>query len=762
MSTRIPIDVDAAERYLSTNPRVDLQEYLATHVRDGHARLCYRFCETGQKLVDAKLIVGARVYATGDPFLLCSELNELLTSRLAHNLDDRAAYPTYLRALTKDEDALRLLDELPAVRGELDEHYGCATKELVLRMMMDGGAEAWKAERGCQALVDHPFVLQFQSAMRRVTDELCRGERAAAALAIIGRKRKRSSDPRLTWKAFLLQEVEYKVRQAKLRVAGRYATQQEHDGVKVLVDCGQSAEELAAQMSVAASAAIGVAVQVEVKPPREFDLPDKRAPPWLTTLIETGITHQLVSSIIADDYALQRRCAYAGVGKDPWRVCRGGVWTSGEPSQCAREEVMQLMVAAVLAQVRAHAERLAVHVKGESRLTQATRLIADTHFQTAALQQCRVSLMDCAFDETLDSKLHIVAFNDGRCLERGVGFRPLAPDDRVSKTVGYGSDAVERVSDEQISAVRAYLESHFVDPAVAQYLLVVFAAALWGVPYEEFWLFAGSGGNGKTMLVSFLREVFGGYFAELNHTVLTKPLAGGEGASPFIAALRGARLVNTAEPGECDQIEAQQLKRMAGQERLVARRLYGTPEYIPVTYKLIMSANDPPDLSSAGESVQRRFRLVNFDVTFCDNPSGAHQRQASDAINDVWRKHHAPALLWMIAQQELPATRNIPAPPTVVEASKQHVDNALADLRLFIDSRCSLVDKHEATTMMAFREAAMAFLKHQRRRKISLAAFKNAMAQLGYEETNESVDGRHIRAWRSTAGRYLGLGQLGW
>ena len=92
-----------------------------------------------------------------------------------------------------------------------------------------------------------------------------------------------------------------------------------------------------------------------------------------------------------------------------------------------------------------------------------------------------------------------------------------------------------------------------------------------------------------------------------------------------------------------------------------------------------------------------------------------------------------------------------------MDASKQHVDTALADLQLFIDSRCGLTDRTNATTMMAFREAAMQFLKHQRKRKVSLAAFKNAMGQLGYSEVDESADGKHIRAWRF-GDEYLCLG----
>ena len=59
--------------------------------------------------------------------------------------------------------------------------------------------------------------------------------------------------------------------------------------------------------------------------------------------------------------------------------------------------------------------------------------------------------------------------------------------------------------------------------------------------------------------------------------------------------------------------------------------------------------------------------------------------------------------------------------------------------------------------MMAFREAAMQFLKHQRKRKVSVAAFKKAMGQLGYVEVNESVDNKHIRAWRIGT-EYLCLG----
>ena len=77
---------------------------------------------------------------------------------------------------------------------------------------------------------------------------------------------------------------------------------------------------------------------------------------------------------------------------------------------------------------------------------------------------------------------------------------------------------------------------------------------------------------------------------------------------------------------------------------------------------------------------------------------------------------------------------------------------ALADLRLFVESRCTEKESAKnATTLMLFQEAAMHFLRDNRRRNINLAAFKNSMRQLGWVECNEQ-DGtgsaqRHIRAW---------------
>ena len=91
-------------------------------------------------------------------------------------------------------------------------------------------------------------------------------------------------------------------------------------------------------------------------------------------------------------------------------------------------------------------------------------------------------------------------------------------------------------------------------------------------------------------------------------------------------------------------------------------------------------------------------------------------------------------------------------PPLVEEASKQHVDGALADLRLFVESRCTEeAEAKDATTLMPFREAAMHFLRNNRRRNINLAAFKISMRQLGWSECDEQVtqgsEQRHVRAW---------------
>ena len=115
----------------------------------------------------------------------------------------------------------------------------------------------------------------------------------------------------------------------------------------------------------------------------------------------------------------------------------------------------------------------------------------------------------------------------------------------------------------------------------------------------------GSGSNGKTVMMSLLKRAFGEYFKDLPHQVITQVQKDSEAPSPQLACTQGCRLCNTAEPSKSGTIQTSRLKLLAGNERLTIRQLYKTPADVHVRFKLLMSVNDVPDLSSSGNSEAR-------------------------------------------------------------------------------------------------------------------------------------------------------------
>ena len=85
---------------------------------------------------------------------------------------------------------------------------------------------------------------------------------------------------------------------------------------------------------------------------------------------------------------------------------------------------------------------------------------------------------------------------------------------------------------------------------------------------------------------------FGEYFAKVDPSVLFQ-IGRGEGASPFMAMLRGTRIVNGQEPEVGEQMPSGQLKKLAGSQSMSVRALYGSPVAVETTFKVFICANEP-------------------------------------------------------------------------------------------------------------------------------------------------------------------------
>ena len=151
-------------------------------------------------------------------------------------------------------------------------------------------------------------------------------------------------------------------------------------------------------------------------------------------------------------------------------------------------------------------------------------------------------------------------------------FRPITPEDCVSKTVKMPHTVVRDASREEVAAARATVASLFDEDDKTDYVLMALAGSLFGMSYEEFYLLRGYGANGKTTLISLVKAAFGGYFITLKAETLTNSSSTGESATPFLMSIKGARFVNTAEPQMGAKISTSALHLLAGNEEIAARR----------------------------------------------------------------------------------------------------------------------------------------------------------------------------------------------
>ena len=107
--------------------------------------------------------------------------------------------------------------------------------------------------------------------------------------------------------------------------------------------------------------------------------------------------------------------------------------------------------------------------------------------------------------------------------------------------------------------------------------------------------------------------------------------------APEIVASRLARVLIGVEPELGHKINSGFMKKLTGNDLLSARLLFSN-EYtvFPPRFQLILVCNDIPDMdyNDQAQAVWKRSRVVDFPVTFVDNPQLLNERQIDEGLKD--------------------------------------------------------------------------------------------------------------------------------
>lgn len=183
-------------------------------------------------------------------------------------------------------------------------------------------------------------------------------------------------------------------------------------------------------------------------------------------------------------------------------------------------------------------------------------------------------------------------------------------------------------------------------PSVKKYTLKFLAKCLSGENRDEgFYIWTGTGGNGKSKLIDLTSMCMGDYSCNLPIALLTQKRKASGAASPEMALTMGKRLCVMQEPDVNETMNIGQMKELTGNDKIQARALFKEPLFFTPQFKLVCMCNDLPHIPSNDDGTWRRLEVVDFVSKFVDSESDVNH-DLNRYIKDKTIKNKIP--MWVI------------------------------------------------------------------------------------------------------------------
>jgi putative DNA primase/helicase len=176
------------------------------------------------------------------------------------------------------------------------------------------------------------------------------------------------------------------------------------------------------------------------------------------------------------------------------------------------------------------------------------------------------------------------------------------------------------------------------DKALIRFLQQWLGYTLTGITREHALVFIhGSGGNGKSVFLTVVAEIFGDYAVTASMDTFTA--SSFERHTADLAMLCGARLVTASETESGKPWAESRIKQMTGGDAITARFMRQNFFTYTPQFKLTIVGNHEPALRNVDEATERRFNIVPFT---------RKPPTPDKALLQKLRAEHPAILRWMI------------------------------------------------------------------------------------------------------------------
>lgn len=236
------------------------------------------------------------------------------------------------------------------------------------------------------------------------------------------------------------------------------------------------------------------------------------------------------------------------------------------------------------------------------------------------MTECRRLFHMEKFEEKLDSKCHLVGFDNGVYDLELKEFREGRPEDYISFSTGCNYNLYD-AHHPFAKQMQTFVSQVLTKEHIKEYVLLLLSSFLNGnIREERFHIWTGSGSNGKSKLIDLFEQSFGDYCCKFPVTLLTQKRGASSAATPEIARSKGKRFAVLQEPSEDEKLNVGLMKELSGGDKIQARALFKDVIEFKPQFKMVLTCNHLPNVPSDDGGTWRRIRLVEFTSKFVNNP----------------------------------------------------------------------------------------------------------------------------------------------
>ena len=410
-----------------------------------------------------------------------------------------------------------------------------------------------------------------------------------------------------------------------------------------------------------------------------------------------------------------------------WDGARWKIDEDGEIDRLAKATVTQLKIDAMDEMDPAKKKTMLRHAAASSKLPRIRAMVelAKSERPIAAKQGDfdREPWLLCVKNGTLDLKTGQL--------------RPHQREDLITKMAPVAFDPDAKCPNFE----RFMLSITGGDADLVKYLQKVAGYTLTGSTSDQSWyLFYGTGSNGKSTFLEVLRLLLGEYAATVpTATLLAKK---NDGASNDIAMLRGVRLVTAAESEPGRYLAEGLIKQITGGDQISARFMFREFFSFVPECKIFFATNHRPKIKGTDDGTWRRMRAIPFTQQFRDvreyPNTPAHLRKDPDLRDKLIAE--LPGILAWAVKGCLLWQREGLTPPAAVSAATADYRSEMDVLAAFLGDEC-IIGKRERCAANELFQAFQVWCTENGEQTRTQTDFSRDLVERGFEKRRSGASG---------------------